>query len=68
MPEERLAALEQKIEEIRVSTKKTQRYLFWTAVVTVAVFVLPAIGLMFAIPSFMSTYTDTLNSLDWEGL
>ena len=68
MPEERLAALEQKIEEIRVSTKKTQRCLFWTAVVTVAVFVLPAIGLMFAIPSFMSTYTDTLNSLDWEGL
>ncbi len=68
MPEERIAALETKIEEIRVSVEKTRQYLLWTLVVTIAVVVLPAIGLMFAIPSFLSTYNDTLNSLDLEGL
>ena len=68
MPEERLAALEQKIEEIRISTRKTQNYLFWTVVVTVGLVVLPAIGLVFAIPSFMSSYNETLQSLDLEGL
>lgn len=68
MPEERLAALEAKIEQIHASVEKTRQYLLWTLVITVAVIVLPAIGLFFAIPSFISTYNETLNSLDLEGL
>lgn len=68
MPEERLAALEKKIEAIHVSVEKTRQYLLWTLVITIAVVVLPAIGLVFAIPSFVSQYNETLNSLDLEGL
>ena len=68
MPEERLAMLEQKIDAIHVSVEKTRQYLLWTLVITVGMVVLPAIGLMFAVPSFISNYNDTLESLDIEGL
>lgn len=68
MPEERLAAMEKKIDAIYATTEKTRKYLLWTGIVTIALIVLPAIALVFAIPSFMSTYTETLNSLDLEGL
>lgn len=68
MPEERLAALEQKIDAMYASVEKVRKYLFWTAVVTIALVVLPAVGLVFAVPSFISTYNETLNSLDLEGL
>lgn len=68
MPEERLAQLEAKIDAIYVSVEKTRKYLLWTMIVTIAVVVLPVIGLIFAVPSFISTYNQTLESLDLEGL
>ncbi len=43
------------------AAESTRKYLFWTGVVTVALIVLPLIGLMFAIPSFISSYTTTLS-------
>lgn len=67
MPEERMAALEKKIDAIYVSVEKTRKYIFWTVIVTIALVVLPSIGLLFAIPSFLSTYTETLNTLDLQG-
>ena len=63
MPEERVSALEKKIDAIYESVEKTRKYIFWTVVVTIALVVLPAIGLVFAIPQFISTYTTTLNGL-----
>lgn len=68
MPEERIAQLEAKIDAIYVSVEKTRKYLLWTMIVTVALVVLPALGLVFAIPSFISTYNQTLEGLDLEGL
>ena len=73
MPEDRLLVLEKKIDAMYVSVEKVRRYLFWTAVVTIALVVLPAIGLVFTIPKFISTYSAALNggdinSLDLEGL
>ena len=68
MPEERIAAMEKKIDAIYTSVEKTRKYFFWTGVVTIALIVLPAIGLIFAIPTFISTYTTTLNGLDLQGL
>ena len=68
MPEERIAAMEKKIDAIYVSVEKTRKYIFWTVVITIVIVVLPAVGLVFAIPKFVSTYTDSLNSLDLEGL
>ena len=68
MPEDRIAALEKKIDAMYVSVEKTRSYLLWTLVITVAVVVLPAIGLMFALPSFISSFNETLTTLDLEGL
>ncbi len=50
----RLAAQEAKIAAIYVSAEKTRKYLMWTAIITVAMIVLPLIGLAFAIPSYLS--------------
>lgn len=71
MPEDqtqRLVALEQKIDAIYESTEKTRKYLQWTLIVTIVLVVLPTLGLMFAIPAFVSNYSSTLESLDMQGL
>ena len=56
-----------KLDEIEATAQKAyqaaeaaRKYLFWTAVVTVALIVLPLIGLAFAIPQFINSYTTTL--------
>lgn len=67
MPEERIAALEQKLDAIYASVEKMRRYFLWTLIVTIVVVVLPSIGLIFAIPSFLSTYTGAMQSLELEG-
>ena len=58
-----MAGLEKKIDDIYASVEKTRKMILWTAVVTAAVIILPLIAMMFVIPSFISNYTDTLNSL-----
>lgn len=60
---ERLATLEKKIDAIYVSAEKTRKYIWWTVVITVAVFVLPLIALAFVIPSFISSYTSVLQGI-----
>jgi hypothetical protein len=59
----KLEEMDRKIEAIYVSVEKTRKYMFWTGVITLAVIVLPLIGLMLVIPSFLSNYTDTINTL-----
>ena len=61
--ETRLAALEQKIEAIYISVEKTRKYFQITLWITLALVVLPAIGLLFAIPAFINSYTSALNGL-----
>ena len=55
----RIEALEKKIDAIYVSVEKTRKYIYWTVVGTIVAAVvlvlLPLIGLMFAIPSLLST-------------
>ena len=53
----RIDGLERKIDAVYISAEKTRKYIFWTVVVTLVLVVLPAIGLIFAIPSFISTYS-----------
>ena len=42
------------------AAESTRKYLFWTGVVTAALIIIPAIGLAFAIPQFISSYTTGL--------
>lgn len=57
-----------KLEEIGAKADKacraaeaTRKYLFWTGVITAALIILPAIGLVFVIPQFISSYTTVMN-------
>ncbi len=59
----RLDTIEQKVEAARVAAETARTYLFWTGVVTIALIVLPAIGLLFAVPSLVSTYSQTYELL-----
>lgn len=52
-----------KIDAIYVSVEKTRKYFLIILWVTIAMVVLPAIGLVFAIPAFIDTYTTSLNGL-----
>ena len=59
-----------KLEEISAkadrayhASESVRKYLFWTGVITVALFVLPLIGLAFALPQFISSYTTSLNGI-----
>ena len=45
------------------AAEKVRKYLFWTGVITIALIVIPLIGLAFAIPQFINTYTTTLNGI-----
>lgn len=64
--EKRILALEAKIDAIFVSVEKTRKYFFWTMIVTVVVVVVPAVGLLFAIPAFLNNYVGGIQGI--EGL
>lgn len=53
----RLDALEKKLDATYVSAEKTRKYFQIIVIVSVVAFVLPLVGLVFAIPSFLSTYS-----------
>lgn len=59
----RLNELSEKIDQTYRAAESARKYLFWTGAVTVAFVVLPIIGLLFAVPAFISTYTTTLGGL-----
>ena len=60
-PEQRMFDLEMKINKIYESVEKTRKYFLWTMIITVILFVVPLIGLVFAIPSFIGQYSQIGN-------
>ena len=61
--QQRLSALEMKVELISESINKTKRNQKITTWVAIAVFVLPLLGLLFAVPAMMSSYNSVLGGL-----
>jgi hypothetical protein len=59
----RIKHIEMRVEEIYTSVEKTRKYFYWTLIATLVVFVLPIIGMLFAIPSFLSNYSDALGGV-----
>ena len=55
---QRLEVSEKKIDAVYESVKKIQQYFKWTFYVTIALFVLPLIILVFIMPAFISNITD----------
>ncbi len=56
----RLDALEKKLDAVYVSAEKTRKYFLAVIVVSVVAFVLPLIGLVFAIPAMLSSMNTLL--------
>ncbi len=61
--QKQIEELNEKIEGVYVSVEKTRKYIMWTGIITLAVIVLPLIGLLFVIPSFLSNYTNAIQTL-----
>ncbi len=55
--ETKVEELATKIDALQRAISKLQKTFFWTLVITVALFVLPLIGLVFVIPQFLSSYS-----------
>lgn len=53
----RLDAIEAKVDAAYKAADKARAYLFWTGVVTIVLFIVPLIGLIFALPSFFNYYS-----------
>lgn len=49
------------LEKIYISTERTRKMFLWTLILTIITFVLPLVGLMFAIPYFINTYVSALS-------
>lgn len=52
----KLEALEKKIDAIYSSVEKTRKYFLFTLIVTVVMIVLPILGLIVVIPTFLSSF------------
>ncbi len=59
----KLEVQDAKLNAIYTSVEKTRKYFLVVMWVTVIAVVLPLIGLVFAIPKFINTYTTTLEGL-----
>ncbi len=64
----RIDAQDQMIGKIYISVEKTRKYFLWTMIGTIAMFVLPLFGLMFAIPKFISIINQSYSSINSLGL
>lgn len=62
--QERLDEQEIQISKILNSVTKMEKYMKYTFWITVVVFVIPLIILMFALPSIISSYTQALMGLE----
>lgn len=60
---QKLDALEKRIDAVYVSAEKTRKYFLGVIIVSVVAFVLPLIGLVFAIPTFISSYSELMGGL-----
>ncbi|MFA7169273.1 MAG: hypothetical protein WC178_00245 [Candidatus Paceibacterota bacterium] len=48
------------IEKTYISAEKTRKIFFYSAILTILAFLLPLLGLIFILPMFISTFTDSL--------
>lgn len=58
--EQKIESLEKKIDELQRSIGKIKTIFFWILILSVVSFVLPLVGLLFAIPQFLSSYGSAL--------
>ncbi len=61
MDPDRLAVIEQKIDVMTKTVKRLNLYFMITIIISVGAVLLPAIGLIWAIPQFINVYSQPLS-------
>lgn len=51
------------LKQTYTSAEKTRKYLLYTAIFTIVMFVLPIIGLIIVVPMFLNSYIGAINGL-----
>lgn len=59
----KLVELETKVDMVYKSAEKTRKYFMWTLILSVVLFVLPLIALIFVIPQFLNAVGGNLDLL-----
>lgn len=59
----KLSDLEAKVDAVYKSAEKTRKYFLWTIIGSVAMLLLPLVGLIFIIPQFLSALGPNLDLL-----
>lgn len=59
----KLEKISAKADAAYQASESVRKYFFWTGVITIALFVLPLIGLAVALPQFISAYSTSLNGI-----
>jgi hypothetical protein len=56
----KIEILEKKMDDLKRSIDGLKKVFLWTLIISVALFILPLIGLLFVIPQFLSSYGSIL--------
>ena len=51
---------DKKLEAIYISVEKTRRYFLWTLIITVAIIILPLIGILILLSRILDIYSNIL--------
>ncbi len=55
---QKIESLENQIKENTKLVRQMRKYFLWALIISIAVIILPLIGLVFAIPQFLDTYSN----------
>jgi uncharacterized protein YqhQ len=58
---------QQALVQIYKSVEKTRKYIMWSGIASLAMFVLPLIVVMFTLPKIIGTFTSSINGLSDSG-
>lgn len=56
----KIEILEKKMDDLKRSIDGLKKVFLWTLIISIALFILPLIGLLFVIPQFLSSYGSIL--------
>ncbi len=61
--DQKIEELEKKIDKLQRSIDKLRKVFLWTLILSIALIILPLIGLLFVIPQFLSSYNNVFQIL-----
>ena len=56
----KIGEVTEKLDALQKMVAQMRKYFLWTMIISVAVIVLPMIGLVFVVPQFLNTYQQSI--------